>query len=171
MLMTIIYTIKYYEYNLYDIILTSSSNNDIKIQNYNESLNILTINNIFNNNNNYVYSSALLFDKNSFYIFCVGDNNYINIYISLGSLFKKIGNNDEYRCYIEILEINGNKYIISGGNKCINVFNYPSFLNYNCFRENNEDKYHNYAKIIQLKNIYHLIDVEYFNQIKIWDFF
>ena len=36
-----IYTIKYYDYNLYDIILTSSNNNDIKIWNYNESLNIL----------------------------------------------------------------------------------------------------------------------------------
>ena len=62
-----IYTIKYYDYNLYDMILTSSYNNDIKIWNYNESLNILTINNIFNNNNS-VYSSALLFDNNSFYI-------------------------------------------------------------------------------------------------------
>ena len=60
-----IYTIKYYDNNLYDIILTSSNNNDIRIWNYNESLNILTINNIFNNNN-YVYSSALLFDNNSF---------------------------------------------------------------------------------------------------------
>ena len=48
-----IYTIKYYEYNLYDIILTCSNNNDIKIWNYNETLNILTINNILNDN--YVY--------------------------------------------------------------------------------------------------------------------
>ena len=43
-----IYTIKYYDYNLYDIILTSSI--DIKIWNYNESLNILK--NKYNNFNN-----------------------------------------------------------------------------------------------------------------------
>ena len=72
-----IYTIKYYDYNLYDIILTSSYNNDIKIWNNNETLNILTINNIFNNN--FVYSSALLFDNNSFYIFCVGYN--LNLFL------------------------------------------------------------------------------------------
>ena len=166
-----IFTIKYYDYNLYDMILTSSCNNDIKIWNYNESLNILTINNIFNNNYTYVYSSALLFDNNSFYIFCVGDNNYINVYNSNGNLYKNIGNNDEDRRYIEIFEINENKYIISGGNKGINVFNYPSFSNYYCFRENNDTNYHNYAKIIKLKNIYNLIDVGYFNKIKIWDFF
>ena len=164
-----IYTIKYYNYNLYDIILTCSYNNDIKIWNYNETLNILTINNIFNNN--YVFSSALLFDNNTFYIFCVGENNYINIYNSSGNLYKNIGNNDENRRYIEIFEINENKYIISGGTKGIKVFNYPSFSNYYCFRENNDTKYHNYAKIIKIKNIYNLIDVGDFNQIKIWDFY
>ena len=52
----------------------------------------------------------------------------------------------------------------------INVFNYSSFSNYYCFRENNDTNYHNYAKIIKLKNIYSLIDVGNFNQIKIWDF-
>ena len=166
-----IFIIKYYDYNLYDINLTCSYNNDIKIWNYNESLNVLTINNIFNNNYNYVLSSALLFDNNSFYIFCVGKYNYINIYNSSGNLYKNIGNNDEYRYYIEIYEIKENKYIISGGNKGINVFNYPSFSNYYCFRENNDINYHNYAKIIKLKNIYNLIDVGNFNQIKIWDFF
>ena len=165
-----IYTIKYYDYNYYDIILTSSYNNDIKIWNYNESLNILTINNIFNNYK-YVRSSTLLFDDNSFYIFCIGDYNYINIYNSSGDLYKNIGNNDEDRRYIEIFEINENKYIISGGTKGINVFNYPSFSNYYCFREKNDTKYHNYAKIIKLKNIYNLIDVGDFNKIKIWDFF
>ena len=162
-----IFTIKHYDYNLYDIILTSSI--DIKIWNYYESLNILTINNIFNGNN--VYSSALLFDNNSFYIFCVGDNNYINVYNSSGSLYKNIGNNDECRRYIEIFEINENKYIISGGNKGINVFNYPSFSNYHCFLENNDTYYHKYVRIIKLKNIYNLFDVGTFNQIKIWDFF
>ena len=73
-----------------------------------------------------------------------------------------------------ILNLSGsseNKYIISGGNKGINVFNYPSFSNYYCFRENNDTNYHNYGKIIKLKNIYTLIDVGFFNQIKIWDFF
>ena len=90
---------------------------------------------------------------------------------SSGQLYKNIGNNDESWYYIEIFEINENKYIISGGNKGINVFNYPSFSNYYCFRENNDTKYHNYAKIIKIKNIYNLIDVGNFNQIKIWDFF
>ena len=156
---------------MYDIILTCSYNNDVKIWNYNETLNILTINNIFNNNYRYICSSALLFDNNSFYIFCVGNNNYINVYNSSGNLYKNIGNNDEYRCYIEIFEINENKYIISGGNKGINVFNYPSFSNYHCFRENNDTKCHNYAKVIKLNNIYNLIDVGDFNQIKVWDFF
>ena len=85
------------------MILTSSYNNDIKIWNYNESLNILTINNIFNNYK-YVFSSALLFDNNSFYIFCVGNNNYINVYNSNGNLYKNIGNNDETRFFIEIFE-------------------------------------------------------------------
>ena len=164
-----IHSIKYYKYNLYDIIVTSSRNDDIKIWNYNESLNILTINNIFNNN--YVYSSALLFDNNSFYIFCVGDNNYIKIYNSSGNLYKNIGNNEESRRYIEIIEINENKYIISGGTKGITIFNYPSFSNYYNFRENNDTCYHNYAQIIKLKNNYNLIDVGDFNQIKIWDFF
>ena len=112
-----------------------------------------------------------MFDNNSFYIFCVGCNNYINVYNSSGNLYKNIGNNDEERYYIEIFEINENKYIISGGNKGINVFNYPSFSNYYCFRENNDNNYNNYAKIIKLKNTYNLIDVGDFNQIKIWDFF
>ena len=90
---------------------------------------------------------------------------------SSGQLYKNIGNNDESWYYIEIFEINENKYIISGGNKGINVFNYPSFSNYHCFIENNDTKYHNYAKIIKIKNIYNLIDVGRFNKIKIWDFF
>ena len=63
------------------------------------------------------------------------------------------------------------KINISGGNKGINVFNYPSFSNYHCFREINDNNYHNYAKIIKIKNIYNLIDVGNINQIKIWDFF
>ena len=66
-----IYIIKYYAYNLYDIILTSSYNNDMKLWNYNESLNILTINNIFNNNYLYVYLLTIIFGNNSIlYILC-----------------------------------------------------------------------------------------------------
>ena len=163
-------SIKYYDYNLYDIILTSSYNDEIKIWNYDESLNILRINNIFNESNG-VYSSALLFDNNSFYIFCVGEYDYIKIYNSSGNLYKNIGDNNERRRYIEIIEINENKYIISGSNKGLTVFNYPSFSNYYNFRENNDSNYHNYAKIIKLKNNYNLIDAGNFNQIKIWDFF
>ena len=165
-----IFIIKYYDYNLYDIILTSSYNNDVKMWNYNQSLNILTINNIFENDQR-VSSSALLFDTNAFYIFCICySNNYIKVYNSSGNLYKTIGNNDESRYYIEIDEINDNKYILSGGQKGINVFNYPSFSNYYCFKEENDSKPHVYAKIIKINNTYNLIDVGNFNKIKIWDF-
>ena len=165
-----IHTIRYYDYNLYDIILTTSNNDDIKLWNYNEGLNILTISKIFNDSNG-VYSSCLLFDNNSFYIICVGQKDYIKVYNSSGNFVKKIGNNDDYRRYINIFEINGKKYIISGGYKGINTFNYPSFTNYNCFIEGNDSSYHNYAKIIKNNNIYYLIEVGNFNKIKIWDFF
>ena len=165
-----IHTIRYYDYNLYDIILTTSYNDDIKLWNYNESLNILTISKVFNESNG-VYSSCLLVDNNSFYIICVGQNDYIKIYNSSGNFVKNIGNNDEYRRYINIFEINEKKYIVSGGTKGINVFNYPSFTNYNCFIEGNESSYHNYAKIIKYNNTYILIEVGAFNKIKIWDFF
>jgi hypothetical protein len=74
-----------------------------------------------------LWSSALLFDNDSFYIFCVIDNDYIKVYNSSGNLYKSIGNNNENRCYIEIYEINEKKYIISGGNKYTRVFNYTSF--------------------------------------------
>ena len=165
-----IHTIRYYDYNQYDIILTTSYNDDIKLWNYNEGLNILTISKVFNSSLG-VYSSSLLFDKNSFYIICVGEKDYIKIYDSSGNFIKNIGNNDEYRRYINIFEINDNKYIISGGNKGINVFNYPSFTHYNCFIEGNDSNYHNYAKIIKNNNIYNLIEVGSFNKIKVWDFF
>ena len=36
-------TIKHYPYDKYDIILSTSYNNDVKIWNFNEGLNILTI--------------------------------------------------------------------------------------------------------------------------------
>ena len=165
-----IHSIRYYDYNLYDMIMSTSKNDDIKIWNYNEGLNILTISNIFNEING-VYSASLLFENNSFYIICVGQLNYIKIYNSLGNFVKNIGNNDEYRRYINILEINEKKYIVSGGTKGINVFNYPSFTNYNCFIEGNDSTYHNYAKIIKINNVYNLIDIGDLNKIKIWDFF
>jgi len=165
-----IHTIRYYDYNLNDFILTTSNNDDIKLWNYNEGLNILTISKIFNGSNA-IYSSVLLFDNNSFYIICVGEKDYIKIYNSSGNFIKNIGNDDENRRYINIFEINEKKYIVSGGNKGINVFNYPSFTNYNCFIEGNDSAYHNYAKIIKNNNAYYLIDVGDFNKIKIWDFF
>ena len=163
-------SIKYYDNKLYDLILSSSCNDDTKIWNYGEKLNILTIKNIFNESNG-VYSSALLFDNDSFYIFGVGEYDYIKVYNSSGNFYKNIGNNNESRRYIEIYEINANKYIISGGNNGVNVFNYPSFSNYHCFKEDNNNKYHNYAKIINMKNIYYLIEVGAFNKIMIWDFY
>ena len=164
-----IHTIRYYDYNLYDMILTTSYNDDIKLWNYNEGLNILTISKIFNEYSG-VFSSVLLFDNNSLYIICVGEKDYIKIYNSSGNFIKNIGNNDENRRYINIFEINEKKYIISGGTKGINVFNYPSFTNYNCFIEGNDIYYHNYAKIIKNNNAYYLIDVGSFNKIKIWDY-
>ena len=167
-----IITIKYYDYYLYDIILTSSSKNEIKLWNYNQSLNILTINNIFNNSN-YVGSSALVFDNNTFYILCSSYAffDYIKVYNSSGNLYKTIGNKDDYSYDIEIDEINENKYIITGGNKGVNIFNYPSFSNYYRFREENDTCEHVYAKIIKINNIYNLIDVGSCNKIKIWDFY
>ena len=149
----------------------TSNNDDIKLWNYNESLNILTISKVFNSDWG-VFSTTLLFDNNNtFYIICVGEYDYIKIYNSSGNFNKNIGNNNEYRRYIDIFEINENKYIISGGNKGITVFNYPSFTDYNCFIEENDNKYHNYAKIIKNNNIYYLIDVGGFSKIKIWDFY
>ena len=165
-----IHSIRYYDYKLYDIILTTSFNDDIKLWNYNENLNILTISKIFNDSNG-VYTSCILFDNNSFLFICVGEFDYIKIYNSSGNFIRNIGNNNEHRRYINIFEINEKKYIVSGGEKGINVFNYPSFTNYNCFIEGNDNSYHNYAKIIKINNIYNLIDVGAFNKIKIWDFF
>ena len=160
-----IYSIKYYDYHLYDIILSSAYNNSVKLWNYNESLNILTI------NNSNLYSSSLLLDNKSFYIFIVGaSNDYIKVYNSTGDFYKNLGNNDEGRFYIETDEINDNKYIISGGNKGVNIFNYPSFSNYYCFKEGNDSSYHNYAKIIKINNAFNIIDSGCSNIIRIWDF-
>ena len=147
-------------------ILSSAYNKSVKLWNYNESLNILTI------NNSNLYSSSLLFDNKSFYIFIVGasNNDYIKVYNSTGDFYKNLGNNDEKRYYIETDEINDNKYIISGGNKGVNIFNYPSFSNYYCFKEGNDSSYHNYAKIIKINNAFNKIDSGDSGVIRIWDF-
>ena len=110
-------------------------NDDIKLWNYNKSLNILTISKVFNNTNSGVYSSVLLFDIYSFYIVCVGEFDYIKIFISSGNFYKNIGNKNESRRYIDIIEINENKYIMAGGSEGLKVFNYPYFTDYHCFRE------------------------------------
>jgi WD40 repeat protein len=164
-----IYVVKYYEYYLYDMLLTSSVNNEVKLWNYNKCANTLTIKNIFNNNS-YVFSSALLFDNNAFYVMCVGKNDYIKIYNSNGSLFKNLGNVNEFRRFIDIFDIDDNKYIITGGDKGINVFIYPYFENYHCFKEDKDTSIHNYAKLIKKDDVYNLIDVGESDKIRIWDF-
>ena len=59
--------IKHYPYDKYDIILSTSYNNDIKIWNFNEGLNILTISKIYELYS-YVYSSCIIFNENNFII-------------------------------------------------------------------------------------------------------
>ena len=165
-----IYTIKHYPYDKYDIILSTSYNNDIKLWNYNEGINILTISKIYDNYNN-VYSGCIIFDKNNFNIFCTGCQNYIKIYNQTGEFIKNIGNNDaNYRYYIDSSEIEDKKYILVGSNKGIQTFNYPELNEYYTFIEGNDTQYHNEAKIIKINNNYNLIDTGTFNYIKIWDF-
>ena len=95
--------VKYYEYNLNDIIVTSSNNDDIKLWNYNECLNILIISNIFNQEYG-VFSTSLLFDNNSYFVFCFGYIDYIKIFNSSGNLYKNIGKRDIQRRFIDILK-------------------------------------------------------------------
>ena len=59
-------------------ILSNSTNNDIKIWNFIESLNVLNISKIYENNNN-VYSSCIILDAKNFIIFYTGFQNYIKI--------------------------------------------------------------------------------------------
>ena len=97
-----IFTIKYYPYDKYDMILSSSYNNDVKIWNFNERTNILTISNIFSSNYNYyyVFSSCIIFEENDFKIFCVGyteNYDYIKMYNSNGNFNKNLGTNNTYR--------------------------------------------------------------------------
>ena len=166
-----IHIIKYYDYSLYDLILSTSCDDDIKIWNYNECLNILTISGVFNDTSYGVYSSCIILDKNISHILCVGENNYIKVYNSVGNLYKNIGKSDEIRRYIDSFEIKEKKYIVSGSNKGITVFNYPDLTEYHRFIENKDSNNHNYAKVIKIDEIYYLIDAGNFNIIKVWDFF
>ena len=162
------------------MILSSSQNYDIKIWNFNEERNILNISSIRAYDNSsyyfYVYSSCIIFEENDdFKIFAVGSNNYsgndnIKMYNSNGSLIKTLGNSDAYRYYIDSSDVNDKKFIIAGGNKGIQVFNYPELTQYNIFNENNDTNYHNYAKIVKINDNYNLIDIGNFGHIKIWDF-
>ena len=166
-----IHTIKHYDYSLYDLILSTSNDDKIKLWNYNECLNILTISQIFNDTSKGVYSSCVIIDKNISHIFCVGSSNkYIKVYDGSGNFCRNLGNNEESRRHIDSCEIKGKNFIISGGNKGITVFNYPDLTEYFHFIEKNDTNYHNYAKIIKINNIYYLIDVGNFSMIKIWDF-
>ena len=164
-----IYTIKHYPYDKYDLILSCSYNNDIKIWNFNDDLNILTISAIFKSNK-YVYSSCIVFDENNFNIFCVGYKECIKLFNSQGEFNKNIGNNNIGRCYIDSTLIEEKKYLLVGGTRGIEVFDYPKFSEYHTFIEENDSNYHVEAKIIKINGTYNLIDTGGFNSIKIWDF-
>ena len=164
-----IYTIKHYPYDKYDIILSTSKNNDIKIWNFKEGLNILTISKIFESYND-VLSACIIFNENNFNIFCTGyEGNYIKQYNSKGEFIKNIWNK-VYRYYIDSSKIEEKKYLLVGGNKGIEVYNYPELTEYYTFIEGNDSNFHNYAKIIKINNTYNLIDTGGFNSIKIWNF-
>ena len=51
------------------------------------------------------------------------------MYYSDGNFIKNIGNNDEYRYYIDSFVLYKKKYLIVGGNKGIQVFNYFNTIN------------------------------------------
>ena len=72
--------------------------------------------------------------------------------------------------YKDSSEIEEKKYLLVGGEKGIEVYNYPELTEYYTFIEGNEQNFHNYAKIIKSNNIYNLIDTGDFNSIKIWNF-
>ena len=172
-----IYTIKFYPYEQYDMILSSAYSNDIKIWNFNEGKNILTISNVLSYNNYnyyYLYSSCVVLEENDFKIFCVGwiysGCEYIKMYNSNGNFNKNVGTNDDYRYFIDSSEVNEKKFLIVGGNKGVQVFNYPELTEYNNFNDNNDSNYHNYAKIVKVNDNYNLIDIGCFYHIKIWDF-
>ena len=93
------------------------------------------------------------------------------MYHSNGELNKNIGTNDIKRFYIDSSKIDEKNYLIVGGQKGVQVFNYPTLTEFNTFIEGNDTKYHNCAKIIKINDVYNLIETGDFNSIKIWDFF
>ena len=163
-----IYTIKHYPYDKYDIILSTSHNNDIKIWNFNEGLNILTISKIYGAYTS-VLSSCIIFAQNYFNIFCTGVDDYIKLFNSKGEHIKNFGNKVQ-RYYLDTSEIEEKNYLLIGGDKGIEVYNYPELNEYYTFLEGNDSYRHNCAKIIKINNIYNLIDTGGFNSIKIWNF-
>ena len=163
-----IYSIRHYPYDKYDIILSTSYNNDIKIWYFNECLNILTISKIFGYTD--VFSSCIIFDDNDYNIFCTGNYNYIKFFDSKGEFKKNIGKDNISRLYIDSCKIEEKKDLLVGGAKGIEVFNYPELSEYFIFIEENDNSYHNEAKIIKINDIYNLIDIGDSSSIKIWDF-
>ena len=174
-----IYTIKYYynKHDQYDMILSTGYINNIKIWNFNEGTNILTISDIIPYNQYsyyYLYSSCIIFEPNDFTIFCVGwgyncNGEYIKVYNSKREK-KNLGNNNVYRYFVDSSEVNEKTFLIAGGHQGVEVFNFPKLDEYNTFIENNDGNYHLYAKIVKNNNNYNLIDVGNFYDIKIWDF-
>ncbi len=171
-----IFTIKFYPYEQYDMILSSAYSNDIKIWNFNEGKNILTVSNVLSYNNYgyyFLYSSCVVLEENDFKIFCVGQSSsceQIKMYNSNGNFNKNLGSNDNYKYFIDSSEVNEKKFLIVGGSKGVQVFNYPELTEYNNFNDNNDSNNHYYAKIVKVYHKYNLIDVGCFYHIKIWDF-
>ena len=87
--------------------MTSSCNDDIKLWNYNQNLNVLTIPDIFRDLSSGVFSACIVMDEKISHILCVGNSDYIKVYNSYGGFYKNIGNNDESRRYIDICELIG----------------------------------------------------------------
>jgi len=92
------------------------------------------------------------------------------MYNSNGNFNKNLGSNDDCKYFIDSSEVNEKKFLIVGGSKGVQVFNYPELTEYNNFNDNNDSNCHNYAKIVKVYNKYNLIDVGCFYHIKIWDF-
>ena len=168
--------IKYYNYSKYDMILSccQSSGSNITIWNFNESKNIVTISNAFYYSGYYYYaiSSCVILEKNNFNIFSVTPsfNCQITMHNSGGGCNKNVGKNDTCKYYIDSFDINEKKYIISGGNQGIEVYNHQDFNLYHLFREGSDSNSHYCGKIIETNKGYNLIDVGSFNFIRIWDF-
>ena len=55
-----------------------------------------------------------------------------------------------YRFYIDSSEIEEKKYLLVGGFKGIEVYNYPELTEYYTFIEGNDSNYHNMLKLLKL---------------------